>query len=81
MRALLAPLAFGALLAAPAAAAPPTATFPPELAASIERSMREWAEAKVKSGTPMAAVVGFLGTKGITMSPSAMKNHFSSHVD
>jgi serine-type D-Ala-D-Ala carboxypeptidase/endopeptidase len=50
VRALLTPLAFGALLAAPATAAPPTATFPPELAASIDRSMREWAEANQVPG-------------------------------
>jgi CubicO group peptidase (beta-lactamase class C family) len=43
VRALLAPLAFGALLAAPVTAAPPTATFPPELAARIDAEMRNQA--------------------------------------
>ncbi|WP_303810976.1 serine hydrolase, partial [Sandarakinorhabdus limnophila] len=46
MRALLTPLAFGALLAAPATAAP----LPPKLAASIDRSMREWADANQVPG-------------------------------
>lgn len=46
----------------------------------LDPEIRAWAEAKVASGVPMSRVCSFLNAKGVKLTPSAMKQHFTNHV-
>jgi hypothetical protein len=46
----------------------------------LDDGLREWVDAKLRDGVPVAPIAEFLSAKGHKMGTSAVRNHGRSHV-